>query len=188
MYYISRKNKNYICLKKDIKELFSKMENYTLKSIYDETLRGRIDCSRLIERKNDKTQFKIKKLYHRPSGKEINLKKQILFIPNILDFVCPDCLREKNKAVCIERLLRFFYLICNKRDIKLNKNHALILLLTWERIGRWRSINKSELLNYLEDTSHLCNMEIELLLKDLWKTGFLIDFLDSYGIKEKLVL
>ena len=39
-----------------------------------------------------------------------------------------------------------------------------------------------------EEEINLSNMEIELLLKDLWKTGFLIDFLDSYGIKEKLVL
>lgn len=175
-----------INLKKELKTLFSQVEDYRLKSIYDETLRGQLGRWRSININKKSNHLRPKKLYSKLHNKNKKCKKYVFFIPNILDYLCPENIAEENFKLSVTNLEKFFDVLCKNKNICLKKEHIIILYLTWEKIGRWRSIEKEILIEELAQKTKFEKSHIKILLNELWKGGFLVDFSEFYGIKDKI--
>lgn len=178
--------KNLINMRKEIKNLFQDIENYTLNSVYDETLRGQLGRWRTINISKKVNHLRPKKLYSKLQTKNKKVKKHIFFLPNVLDYLCPENIADKDYHEPISNLEDFFAILCKNKDICLRKEHIIVLYLTWEKIGRWRSIEKQELIEEIYMDTVLEKGHISHLLNELWKGGFLLDFLGYYGIKNKI--
>lgn len=189
MFQVHMRNLKCINMKTEMKTLFPEMEEYILKGIYDETLRGRAACPKtFFENSGNKNDFKWKKIYHEEDTQEGRYKKYIFHVPNILDFVCPDEFTKENKEECVDDLSKFIAILCRRRKIYLDENHALVLLILWNEVGRWRSLDEKNLIFKINLFTNFEQNYILKVLRELWKAGFLVKLENSYGIKEKIEL
>lgn len=188
MFHVQLRNLDCINLKEEIKELFPQMDQYILRGIYEETVRKQINNKEFLRYKNKSGKKTWKKLYHQEEKLNEKYKKYIFHVANILDYVCPDEVTNSNKHVLIDNMSKFLAILCRRRRMFLDENHAYILLLIWDEIGRYRKIEKKLLLNKLNSITAFEQSEVERYIEDLWKAGFIFRAQNNYSIKESLVL
>jgi len=180
-------NKNYKNLRVEISELFPFLTPYTISSIYSETMRGQIRAreGKKIEKN---TAFKWKKLYYKNPKDKNNYKRYLIKLPNFLEVICPDDINHQNINKNLEQINKLLALICREKSYEFEKIHALAILLLWDQVGRYRTIEKKFLSAEIKKYSNTEQLHIDEVLKDLTSCGFVVKLRNEYGIRRLIRL
>jgi len=180
-------NKNYKNLKVEIAELFSFLSPYTISSIYGETLRGQIK-KREIKKESKEKAFKWKKLYYKNPKDKNKYKRYLIKLPNFLEAICPEEINSLNIYKTTEEINKLLALICREKAYEFEKNHSLTILLLWEKVGRYRTIEKKYLIEEIKKYANIEQKHIDEVLKDLTDCGFIVKLRNEYGIRKLIKL
>ncbi len=175
-------NKNYKNLKKEIIELFPSLSQYAINSIYTETLRGQIKKNNHSP-KVEETSFKWKKLYYENPKLKNKYKRYIIKLPNLLESVCPFELSNNNIQRSTDDIEKALVLIGRDNCYYFDRIHALTLLVLWEEVGRYRTIEKNFLKEEIKKYANIEQFSLDSILNDLTSCGFVVKLGDQYGVR-----
>lgn len=180
-------NKNYKNLKKEITELFPKLSQYTINSIYTETLRGQIKKKETTYKKNS-GDFKWKKLYYSNPKIKNRYKRYIIKLPNLLESICSYELTYENINKAVDEIEKALVLIGRENAYTFERVHALVLLILWEEVGRYRTIEKIFLYNELKKYTSLEQFSLDEVLNELAHCNFIVKLGNEYGVRRLIKL
>lgn len=177
----------YKNLKHELSEIFPEISKYVLSSIYTETLRGQIR-----EREDVKYDFKVRQKWKRLRSQSVKLvkhyKSYIIKLPNLLENICSEELcpeNIKNNTCQVDKALG---LLLREKAINLVGNHSLVFIVLWDKVGRFRTLEKTLLIEELEKYTDIELFYLEEILTDLTSSGLVVQLGDEYGIASELRL
>lgn len=177
----------YKNLKHELSEIFPELSKYVLSSIYTETLRGQIR-----EREDVKYDFKVGQKWKRLRSQSIKLVKRyknyIIKIPNLLENICSEELCPENIKNNIYQVDKAFKLLLKEKACDLKESHSLIFIVLWDKVGRFRTLEKSLLIEELKKYANTEFLNLEEVLTDLTSSGLIVQLGDEYGISSELRL
>lgn len=180
-------NLKYKNLKKDILKNFPTISSLSLNSMYAETLRGQIR-KKYKKFEQPKKIFKWKKLYYNNFNSKNNYKNYIIRIPNLLEKICPEDININNIKFYTKETLKAIQLISKKENENFKEEHALILLVLWDIVGRFRTIEKEVFLEELSTYIDIREINIDILLDELAENSLIVEIKSKYGIHRKIIL
>lgn len=175
-------NKNYKNLKSEISELFPSLSQYTINSIYTETLRGQIKKTHKTKKVDD-ISFKWKKLYYVNPKLKNRYKRYIIKLPNLLESICPFEISHDNVQRSIDNIERAMALIARDNCYFLDRIHALVLLVLWDEVGRYRTTEKKLIKNEISKYANVEHFSLDEILSDLTSCGFVVKLDNEYGVR-----
>lgn len=187
MFELLEVNSKFKNVKHELIELFPKISRYAIDSIYTETLRGQI---KKIDRPLNRAveNFRWKKLSSKSIKETIKYKKYIINIANLLENICPEELNETNIEKYTYEMAKAVALLCRRRGYILDESHALLLLVTWNSVGRFRTLEKKYLVEELKKYTNVEQLDVDSTFNDLCLSGLLINIGKEYGIHSQLIL
>lgn len=180
-------NLSYKNLKNELSENFPQLSKYILSSIYTETLRGQIRV-----REDLKYDFKLGQKWKRLRSQSIKLEKHyknyIIKLPNLLENICSEELNNENIMFNVKCAEKAISLLLKGKGKHLKSIHSLIFIVLWDNVGRFRTLEKSDLMEQLEKYGKPDRHCLELALKELTHAGLVTNIGDEYGISAELIL
>ena len=177
----------YKNLKHELSEIFPELSKYVLSSIYTETLRGQIR-----EREDMKYDFKMGQKWKRLRSHSVKLvkhyKNYIIKLPNLLENICSEELCPENIRTNIHQVDKALQLLFKDKASNLLGKHSLVFIVLWDRVGRFRTLEKNLLIEELEKYTEIGIHYLEEILTDLTSSGLVVQLGEEYGIASELRL